>query len=126
MDHIHSEEDAMCLAVPGRVLEIQDRDGTRMASVDFGGVVKEVCLEYLPDLQVGEYAIVHVGFALQRLDEESALRTLELFADLGLLQEEFGDPWEAAAAARASGGVPAPGASEPGPGPGPVLQGELR
>ncbi|WP_345709064.1 HypC/HybG/HupF family hydrogenase formation chaperone [Kitasatospora paranensis] len=87
----------MCLAVPGRVMEIEDRDGTRMAVVDFGGVVKEVCLEYLPDLAVGEYAIVHVGFALQRLDEESALRTLELFAEIGLLQEEFGDPWEAAA-----------------------------
>jgi hydrogenase expression/formation protein HypC len=62
-------------------------------------VVKEVCLEYLPDLQVGEYAIVHVGFALQRLDEESAKQTLELFATLGLLQEEFGDPWEMAAEA---------------------------
>ncbi len=89
----------MCLAVPGRVLEIEERDGTRMATVDFGGVVKDVCLEYLPDLQVGEYAIVHVGFALQRLDEESARRTLELFANLGTLQEEFGDPWELAAEA---------------------------
>ncbi|MET7779243.1 HypC/HybG/HupF family hydrogenase formation chaperone [Streptomyces sp. NPDC005388] len=87
----------MCLAVPGRVLDIEERDGTRMANVDFGGVVKEVCLEYLPDLQVGEYAIVHVGFALQRLDEESAKQTLDLFATLGLLQEEFGDPWEMAA-----------------------------
>ncbi|GGN50673.1 hydrogenase assembly protein HypC [Streptomyces albiflavescens] len=87
----------MCLAVPGRVLDIEERDGTRMAHVDFGGVVKEVCLEYLPDLQVGEYAIVHVGFALQRLDEESAKQTLELFATLGMLQEEFGDPWELAA-----------------------------
>ncbi|SHN18021.1 HypC/HybG/HupF family hydrogenase formation chaperone [Streptomyces sp. NBC_00433] len=93
----------MCLAVPGRVLKIEERDGTRMADVDFGGVVKEVCLEYLPDLQVGEYAIVHVGFALQRLDEESALQTLELFAELGMLQEEFGDPWEIAAQA---GGAP--------------------
>ena len=53
----------MCLAVPGRVMEIEERDGTRMAVVDFGGVVKDVCLEYLPDLAVGEYAIVHVGFA---------------------------------------------------------------
>ncbi|GAA2795722.1 HypC/HybG/HupF family hydrogenase formation chaperone [Kitasatospora sp. CM 4170] len=87
----------MCLAVPGRVMEIMERDGARMAVVDFGGVVKDVCLEYLPDLEVGEYAIVHVGFALQRLDEESARRTLDLFAELGLLQEEFGDPWEAAA-----------------------------
>ncbi|MEV0691726.1 HypC/HybG/HupF family hydrogenase formation chaperone [Streptomyces sp. NPDC050388] len=88
----------MCLAVPGRVLDVEDRDGTRMATVDFGGVVKDVCLEYLPDLEVGEYAIVHVGFALQRLDEESARRTLELFENLGMLQEEFGDPWEQAAA----------------------------
>ncbi|MFF0431208.1 HypC/HybG/HupF family hydrogenase formation chaperone [Streptomyces sp. NPDC004327] len=89
----------MCLAVPGRVLEVEDRDGTRMATVDFGGVVKEVCLEYLPDLKPGEYAIVHVGFALQKLDEESARRTLGLFETLGLLQEEFADPWEAAEAA---------------------------
>ncbi|MGW2250016.1 HypC/HybG/HupF family hydrogenase formation chaperone [Kitasatospora sp. NPDC001660] len=93
----------MCLAVPGRVTEIGERDGTRMAVMDFGGVVKDVCLEYLPDLAVGEYAIVHVGFALQRLDEESARRTLELFEELGLLQEEFGDPWEAARAAEAVG-----------------------
>jgi hydrogenase expression/formation protein HypC len=92
----------MCLAVPGRVLDIDERDGTRVATVDFGGVVKEVCLEYLPDLQVGEYAIVHVGFALQRLDEESARQTLELFAELGLLQEEFGDPWETAAGSGAA------------------------
>ncbi|MFE1231446.1 HypC/HybG/HupF family hydrogenase formation chaperone [Streptomyces sp. NPDC058745] len=90
----------MCLAVPGRVLEITERDGTRMASVDFGGVKKDVCLEYLPDLRVGEYAIVHVGFALQRLDEESARRTLTLFEELGMLQEEFGDPWEQASEAR--------------------------
>lgn len=94
----------MCLAVPGRVMDIEERDGTRMATVDFGGVVKEVCLEYLPDLQVGEYAIVHVGFALQRLDEESARQTLELFAELGLLQEEFGDPWERAEGAGGSSG----------------------
>ncbi|MGW2553919.1 HypC/HybG/HupF family hydrogenase formation chaperone [Streptomyces sp. NPDC001635] len=99
----------MCLAVPGRVLDIQERDGTRMASVDFGGVVKEVCLEYLPDLQVGEYAIVHVGFALQRLDEESAKQTLELFETLGMLQEEFGDPWGMAAEAA---GTPPPSHEE--------------
>lgn len=88
----------MCLAVPGKVLDIEERNGTRMATVDFGGVAKEVCCEYLPDLEVGEYTIVHVGFALQRLDEESARQTLELFAELGMLQEEFGDPWETAAA----------------------------
>lgn len=99
----------MCLAVPGKVIEIEERDGTRMASVDFGGVVKDVCLEYLPDLVVGEYTIVHVGFALQRLDEESARQTLELFASLGLLEEEFGDPWQQAAR---DGGTPVPAGAE--------------
>ncbi|MFB7917166.1 HypC/HybG/HupF family hydrogenase formation chaperone [Streptomyces sp. NPDC056061] len=89
----------MCLAVPGKVSSIGEQDGVRMAVVDFGGVRKEVCLAYLPDLRVGEYALVHVGFALQRLDEESAERTLELFEALGMLEEEFGDPWRAADAA---------------------------
>ncbi len=88
---------AMCLAVPGRVLEISERDGTRIAQVDFGGVSKEVCLEYVPDLQVGEYTIVHVGFALQRLDEQSALETLDLFRQMGELDAEFGDQWGRAA-----------------------------
>ncbi|MFF9867575.1 MULTISPECIES: HypC/HybG/HupF family hydrogenase formation chaperone [unclassified Streptomyces] len=104
----------MCLAVPGKVLEVEERNGTRMASVDFGGVVKEVCLEYLPDLRVGEYAIVHVGFALQRLDEESARRTLELFEQLGVLQEEFGDPWEQAAAEAGMNGHGPDGAAAAG------------
>ncbi|WP_055586149.1 HypC/HybG/HupF family hydrogenase formation chaperone [Peterkaempfera griseoplana] len=88
----------MCLAVPGKVVDIQERDGTRMAQVDFGGVVKDVCLAYLPDIEVGDYAVVHVGFALQRLDEESARSTLELFEQLGVLEEEFGDAWGRAAA----------------------------
>ena len=79
----------MCLAVPGKVLEIEERDQTRMAKVDFGGVVKDVCLAYLPDIQVGDYTIVHVGFAIQKLDEASALETLRLFASLGLMEEEF-------------------------------------
>jgi hydrogenase expression/formation protein HypC len=87
----------MCLAVPGRVLQVWDADATRMANVDFGGVVKEVCLQFVPDLEVGEYAIVHVGFALQRLDEQSALETLALFQQLGEIDLEFGDAWERAA-----------------------------
>ena len=88
---------AMCLAVPGTGPGDQERDGTRIAQVDFGGVTKEVCLEYVPDLQVGEYTIVHVGFALQRLDEQSALETLELFRQMGELDAEFGDQWGRAA-----------------------------
>lgn len=96
----------MCLAVPGKLLEIWESDGTRMAKVDFGGVEKEVCLEFVPDIEVGEYTIVHVGFALQRLDESSALETLALFQQMGEIQQEFGDPW--ARAAEEAGGVPDP------------------
>jgi hydrogenase expression/formation protein HypC len=87
----------MCLAVPGRVLEVREKDGTQMADVDFGGVRKEVCLEYIPDVQIGEYVVVHVGFAIQRLDEASAIETLANFDKLGILEEEFGDGFELAA-----------------------------
>lgn len=80
----------MCLGVPGRVEKVWDAQGTRMASVDFGGVGKEVCLAYVPDVVVGDYTIVHVGFALTKLDEKSALETLELFRSVGLLDEELG------------------------------------
>jgi len=79
----------MCLAVPGKIIEIRDDRGTRMATIDFGGVRKEICLAYLPDLVVGDYAIVHVGFAISKIDEKSALETLELFRELGTLEEEL-------------------------------------
>lgn len=87
----------MCLAVPGKVLQVWEADATRMATVDFGGVLKEVCLQFVPDIEVGDYAIVHVGFALQRLDEKSALETLALFRQLGEIDLEFGDAWDRAA-----------------------------
>lgn len=87
----------MCLAVPGKITSLQARDGTVMADVDFGGVHKDVCLEYIPDAAVGEYVMVHVGFAIQRLDEASALKTLEEFEHLGVLKEEFGDGFALAA-----------------------------
>ena len=80
----------MCLAVPGRVVGVEERHDTLMAEVDFGGVRKDVCLEYIPDATVGEYVIVHVGFAIQRLDEASAIRTLENFERMGILEEELG------------------------------------
>jgi len=79
----------MCLGVPGRVEQVWDVEGTPMATVDFGGVRKEVCLAYVPDVQVGDYTIVHVGFALTKLDEASAKETLELFKSVGLLDQEF-------------------------------------
>lgn len=80
----------MCLAVPGKIVEVRDERGTRMATIDFDGIRKDICLAYLPDLAVGEYAIVHVGFAIARVDEASALETLALFRDLGILEEELG------------------------------------
>lgn len=96
----------MCLAVPGRIISIAERDDTLMADVDFGGVTKEVCLAYIPDAVLGEYVVVHVGFAIQRLDELSAQQTLANFQKLGLLEEEFGDGFERAAK-QAGGGLPA-------------------
>jgi len=79
----------MCLAVPGRVEEIYEGFGAPMAKVNFGGVVKEVCLAYVPEITVGEYTIVHVGFAISRIDEAEANETLAAFRELGMLDEEF-------------------------------------
>ncbi len=87
----------MCLAVPGRIVSVGERDDTLMAEVDFGGVRKDVCLAYIPDAEVGEYVVVHVGFAIQRLDEASAMETLASFERLGILEEEFGDGFAQAA-----------------------------
>ena len=87
----------MCLAVPGQVKQIYEDQGIRMGKVNFGGIVKEVCLAYLPEINVGEYAIVHVGFAISRVDEESANATLQMFRDLGALDEEFGGTSETTA-----------------------------
>jgi hydrogenase expression/formation protein HypC len=79
----------MCLAVPGRVDAIYEEQGTRMGRVDFGGVIKDVCLAYLPEIAVGDYTIVHVGFAISKIDEASAKETLKTFEELGLLEEEL-------------------------------------
>ncbi len=79
----------MCLAVPGRIESIHEEQGTRMGRVNFGGVVKEVCLAYLPEAEVGDYTIVHVGFAISRIDEASAQETLRTFSELGILEEEL-------------------------------------
>ncbi len=76
----------MCLAVPGRVESIHVDRGLRMGRVNFGGVVKEVCLAYLPDLAVGDYAIVHVGFAISRIDEAAARETLRSLEEIGAIE----------------------------------------
>jgi hydrogenase expression/formation protein HypC len=80
----------MCLGIPGQVKEIYEIEGIRTGKVDFGGILKEVCLAYVPEVEVGDYTIVHVGFAITRLDEQSALESLELFRQLGVLEEELG------------------------------------
>ncbi len=82
----------MCLGVPGKVVEIREERGTRMATVDFGGVTKDCCLAYVPEAQIGEYTVIHAGFAITMLDEDSALQTLKLFDEIGLLEEELGVP----------------------------------
>ncbi len=81
----------MCLGVPGKVIEIYETNGMKMGKVDFGGVVREACLEYLPDIQLGDYTIVHVGFGISQLDEKEALETLELLTQMGMLADELGD-----------------------------------
>jgi len=78
----------MCLAVPGKITEIMDSSGVRMAKVDFDGVTREACLEYLPEAVPGDYVIVHVGFAISRLDEEEAAKTLAYLKELGELADE--------------------------------------
>jgi hydrogenase expression/formation protein HypC len=75
----------MCLAVPGKIVEIYESGGLKMAKLDYGGVVNEACLAYVPEARVGDYAIVHVGFALSVLDEEEALKTLETFREIEAL-----------------------------------------
>jgi hydrogenase expression/formation protein HypC len=83
----------MCLGIPGKIVSIEDNPlGIRMGRVSFGGIVKEVCLAYTPEAQVGDYVIVHVGFAISRLDEEEAHQTLELLAELEQIAEERGEP----------------------------------
>ena len=77
----------MCLAIPGKVLSAFDQNGLRMARVQFGGIVREACLEYVPETQVGEYVLVHVGFAISRVDEAEAARTYQALEELDQLTE---------------------------------------
>ena len=77
----------MCLAIPGKVIETLESDGMKMAKVSFGGMVKQVCLEYTPEVTPGDYVLVHVGFALSRVDQKEAERTYQLLEELGQLSE---------------------------------------
>ncbi len=80
----------MCLAVPGKIIDKFEANGVQMGKMDFDGINKNICLAYIPDIEIGEYAIVHVGFAIEKLDEKSALETLELYRNMGFLEEELG------------------------------------
>lgn len=73
----------MCLGIPGQVKQVWGQDGLLTGQVDFAGAVREVCLSYVPDVRVGEYVIVHVGFAISKVDEAEAHRTLEVLRDMG-------------------------------------------
>lgn len=80
----------MCLAVPGKILEEEDRDGNRVARVQFGGITRQAFLNFVPEAKVGDYVMVHVGFAISRVDVVEAERTYQLLEAMGLLEGELG------------------------------------
>ncbi|HKF03677.1 MAG TPA: HypC/HybG/HupF family hydrogenase formation chaperone [Candidatus Sulfotelmatobacter sp.] len=83
----------MCLAVPGKVVEIIDAGDIafRRAKVDFGGIRKEISLAYTPEAEIGKYVLVHVGFAISVIDEEEAQRVFEYLKQMGIIEEELGE-----------------------------------
>ena len=80
----------MCLGVPGKILEIYEVETLKMGKVDFGGVVREACLEYVPEAEVGDYVVVHVGFAISLVSEEEAQTTLEMLREIIDFEDELG------------------------------------
>jgi hydrogenase expression/formation protein HypC len=81
----------MCLAVPGKVVEITGEGELRMGKVDFAGVQRQACLAYVPEVQVGNYVLVHVGFAISVIDEQAAQETLQALAEISALEEAGGE-----------------------------------
>lgn len=80
----------MCLGVPGKIVDIYETDGLAMGRIDFGGTVREACLAYVPEAVVGDYTVIHVGFAISLLSEEEAEATLEMLREIIDLEEEIG------------------------------------
>ncbi len=80
----------MCLGVPGKIVEVFENNGLKMAKVDFGGIFREACLDYVPDAKMGEYCLIHVGFAISVLSEAEAMETLDLLKQISALEEELG------------------------------------
>jgi hydrogenase expression/formation protein HypC len=81
----------MCLGIPGKIVEVYEKNGMSMGKVDFGGVKKEICLAYLPEVKVGSYVIVHVGFAISEIDEEEAHQTMEMIREIEEMSEDHPD-----------------------------------
>ena len=79
----------MCLAIPGRILEINVAEGVRVGRVEFGGIVRQACLDFVPQAEVGDYVMVHVGFALSRVDRQEAERTYQVLKSAGMLDGEL-------------------------------------
>lgn len=82
----------MCLAIPGKVIEIEKNADPVMGKVSFGGIVKHVCLDWVPEVTVGDYVIVHVGFAISKVNEEEAIETIKMILALEGAREELGEP----------------------------------
>ncbi len=81
----------MCLGIPGKITEIYEKDNLSMGRIDFNGIMKEVCLAYVPEAKAGDYALIHVGFAISLMDEEEALETLQLIQQIADIGEELGE-----------------------------------
>ncbi len=79
----------MCLAIPGKILEIQEQSNLRSARVQFGGIVRQVSLDFVPEAGLGDYVMVHVGFAISRVDPFEADRTYKLLQEMGMLEQEL-------------------------------------
>lgn len=82
----------MCLAIPGKVVGTEERSGLRVGRVQFGGIIREASLDFVPEAQVGDYVLVHVGFAISRVDAEEAERTYQLWEQIGALEDELPGP----------------------------------
>ena len=81
----------MCLAVPGKILETEEREGNRIAKVQFGGITRRALLTFVPEAEIGDFVLVHVGFAISRVDADEAARTYQLLESLDLPESEPGD-----------------------------------
>ena len=84
----------MCLAIPGKIVSSEVHDGIRVGRVQFGGITRETCLDFVPEASVGDYVIVHVGFAISCVDREEAERSYEMLESMGLLEGELASDLE--------------------------------